>query len=364
MKLIFCGDISIGASAEETRKLFAEQNAEALFQDVCGEFKKADRVIVNLECAVTDKDTPIKKLGPNLNAPFGTVETLKKAGVTDCALSNNHIFDFGKPGLYDTIAEIEKNGLGHTGIGENAKDARRDMIIEKDGKRVAIINVCDHEYSYALEDRVGAREFDPFETADDIAEAKKHADYVILVYHGGKEHCHYPSPRQVKMCRSMVRRGADVVLCQHTHCIGCYEEFEGGHILYGQGNFHFIYDALAAKGDGWYEGLMAVVDLEDTCKVKFIPTVGAGVGIRLANEEESARILGEMTERSKSLLDGSYKQGFAEFCRDPKLAYYRFVENAIGEEQLERFAHYLDCEAHYDVWKELYKTYNATNEKE
>ena len=33
--------------------------------------------------------------------------------------------------------------------------------------------------------------------------------------------------------------GADVVLCQHSHCIGCYEQYEGAHILYGQGNFHF-----------------------------------------------------------------------------------------------------------------------------
>ncbi len=360
MKLIFCGDISM--NKKETEALFAQQNAQALFNDICGEYAKADRVIVNLECAVTDKDTPIKKLGPNLKAPFGTVETLKKAGVTDCALSNNHIFDFGKPGLEDTIAELEKNGVSYTGIGENVQDARKDMIIEKDGKKVAIINVCDHEYSYALEDRVGAREFDPFETADDIAEAKKHADYVILVYHGGKEHCRYPSTRQVKMCRSMVRRGADVVLCQHTHCVGCYEEFEGGHILYGQGNFHFVWEGNASEE--WNEGLMVAVDLTDGCKVELIPTLVDGAGIRLANEEEKKKTLDGIKERSKTLVDGSYKKYFAEFCRDPKLAYYRFVEKALPERELERFAHYLDCEAHYDVWKELYKTYNYTNEKE
>ena len=27
------------------------------------------------------------------------------------------------------------------------------------------------------------------------------------------------------------------------------------------------------------------------------------------------------------------------------------------------FAHYLDCEAHMDVWRELFPTWNLTNEK-
>ncbi len=360
MKIMFCGDVSV----YDSEQAFAEQKVAELFNDVPTQFAKADRVVVNLECAVTDKDTPIKKLGPNLKAPFGTVEVLKAVGVTDCALSNNHIFDFGKPGLKDTIAQLEKNGINYTGIGENVVDARKDMIIEKDGKKIAIINVCDHEYTYALEDRVGAREFDPFETADDIAEAKKHADFVVLIYHGGKEMCRYPSPRQVKMCRSMVRRGADVVLCQHTHCIGAYEEFEGGYILYGQGNFHFTWDDAYKRNDCWNDGLIVSVDFDDTCKVELIPTIVDGVGIRLANAAERERIFKQIEEYSQKLADGSYKEGFAAFCRDPKQNYYRFPERVLPPNELERFAHYLDCEAHYDVWKELYKTYNYTNEKE
>ncbi len=360
MKILFCGDVSI----HDSEQAFAEQRTAELFYDIPTEFAKADRVVVNLECAVTDKDTLIKKLGPNLKAPFGTVEVLKEVGVTDCALSNNHIFDFGKPGLKDTLAELDKNGINYTGIGENAQDARKNMIIEKDGKKIAIVNVCDHEYTYALEDRVGAREFDPFETADDIAEAKKHADFVVLIYHGGKEMCRYPSPRQVKMCRSMVRRGADVVLCQHTHCIGAFEEFEGGYILYGQGNFHFVWDGTYQRNDCWNDGLIVSVDFGDTCKVELIPTVVEGVGIRLANAEERERIFKQIEGYSQRLADGSYKEGFAEFCRDPKQNYYRFPEKVLPPNELERFAHYLDCEAHYDVWKELYKTYNYTNEKE
>ena len=34
-----------------------------------------------------------------------------------------------------------------------------------------------------------------------------------------------------------------------------------------------------------------------------------------------------------------------------------------AEKGIKKFAHYLDCEAHTDVWRELYPTWNQTNEK-
>ncbi len=283
-------------------------------------------------------------------------------GVTDCALSNNHIFDFGIPGLMDTISQLDRVGLNYTGIGQNVKDARKNLVIEFNGKKITIIDVCEHEYSYALENRIGAREFDPFETADDIAEAKKTSDFVVLLYHGGKEMCRYPSKRLVRLCRSMVKRGADIVLCQHTHCIGCYEEFEGGHILYGQGNFHFVWNMLSKKNACWNEGLIVEATFDDKCSVNLIPVKVDGTGIRLMNGEEKEKTLNDIKERSKSLIDGSYVKYFAEFCQT--LPSYRFVDECITVEHKERFAHYLDCEAHYDVWKELYQTYNSTNERD
>ncbi len=353
MQLVICGDISVRDSAE----LFEKQSEKEIFNDIIPIFKNADRVIVNLECAVTEHDKGIEKFGPCLKAPFGTVETLKKAGVTDCALSNNHIFDFGKKGLSDTISELEKNGLNYTGIGKNKDDARKDLIINYGDKKISIINVCEHEYSYALNNRVGAREFCPFETMDDIVKAKENSDFVVVIFHGGKEHCAYPSERLVRACRSMVKRGADIVLCQHTHIISCYEEYEYGHILYGQGNFHFVYSNAKPY---WNKGLMVKADFTDKLEVELIPTVVDGLGIRLANIEEKKEILSELKERSKTLVDGSYRQKFREFCQTQ--AHYRFLDKYLPPEALDLFSHYTDCEAHQDVWKELYKTKNHFNE--
>ncbi len=356
MKLAITGDISIKPDCEQ---LFADCKGKELFNDVVDVFKSCDRVLVNLECAITEKDTPIKKIGPNLKAPLNTAKVLKDVGVTDCGISNNHIFDYGKPGIIDTIAELEKQGLNYTGFGNDEQDARKNLIIT-DGKiKVAVIAVCEHEYSYALPNRMGARAYDPYDTNDDIAEAKKTADYVVVTYHGGKEECRYPSPRLVKACRSMIKHGADVVLCQHSHCIGCYEDFMGGHILYGQGNFHFVCKKYEGKDGGWMwnTGLMALLDItESGVKVSYKPVIVDGPAIRLTNEQETKRIFDEMEERNQTLKDGTWYERFREVVT--ALPRYHFVP----EELKEKVAHFIDCEAHADVMREVYQTLNISNE--
>ena len=242
--------------------------------------------------------------------------------------------------------------------------------IEKDGVRVGIVNVCEHEYTYATENREGARPFDEFETMADIREAKRSSDKVIVIYHGGKELCRYPSPRLMKACREMVRCGADVVFCQHSHCIGCFETFEGGHILYGQGNFHFP-DMMDTEM--WNEGLIASLDItKDDVKVEYIPVKSTHTGIRLATNEEKDQVISDLLVRNGHIQDGSWIEGWRAFCQSEKHNYVRAMVGKFGgresytmednADQYQLFAHYLDCEAHTDVWRELYKTYNSTNE--
>lgn len=357
MKLAIGGDVSIVDSAE----LFKNGNADAAFNDVADVMRAADRTIVNLETAITDKDSKIVKYGPNLKSPFGTGETLKKAGVTDCVLSNNHIFDFGKAGLKDTLSELDKYGLNYTGIGKNEADSRKNLIIEKDGVKVAVVAVCEHEYSYALKDRCGARPYDPYDTNDDIAEAKKNADFVVVTYHGGKEQCRYPSPRLLKACRSMIKHGADVVLCQHSHCVGCYEEFNGGHILYGQGNFHFIKKEYSSD-EGWNDGLLVGLSFikGKRVEIEFIPCVVDGLGIRLAVGKEKESLLSEFDARSERLKNGEWLGKWHEFATSDKMKYYDDCVAEAAKPQL--FAHRIDCEAHLDVLKERFKTWNDVNE--
>ncbi|MBR2354696.1 MAG: CapA family protein [Clostridia bacterium] len=361
MKTLLLGDI---CPTERNAELFAAKDVKALFGDTVSLFADKDFSIVNLECALTDHDGAIKKIGPPLKAPKETAKTLKMLGVTVCGLSNNHVFDFGVKGARDTQKVLTEAGLGYTGFGEDYEDSRKNYTFEKKGEKIAVVAVCEHEYSYALEDRMGSRPFDEYDTMEDIRAAKETHDRVIVTYHGGKELCRYPSPRLIKLCRAMVRNGADIVLCQHSHCIGAYESYKGGHILYGQGNFHFVKDYNIPM---WHNCLAVVYDtVEHT--VEFIPVKSNSRGIELARGEEKETILSEFAERNRSLADGSWRKGWHDFCVEN---YEVYVTKTIGragipgceERHNDRFGHYLDCEAHTDVWRELFPTYNATNEK-
>lgn len=360
MRLLIGGDVVPTATSAEA---FRQGDTQALFQDVLPVFASADRVLINLECALTESEAAIPKFGPNLKGPLESAKTLKHAGVTDCSLCNNHTFDFGIEGMRDTIRAVTEAHMNVTGVGENEKDSRRPLIIPIGDKKLAVIAVCEHEYTYALENQMGAAPFDPFETLTDIHDAKKKYDYVIVIYHGAKEHCRYPSPRVMKACRAMVHLGADAVLCQHSHIIGCMEKYENGVILYGQGNFHFL---KYMDSESWNQGLIAQFDFDEEnggFDFSLIPVLSTDTGIRLATQEEADAIMTAMESRNQSLLNGSWIDGWREFCDSMKNVYETTVYNCADDPEnprlKEHFAHYLDCEAHTDVYRELFKTWHA-----
>ena len=359
MKILIGADLV--PKKAEVNELFIKGDVQTLFNGVAELAKDADRFIVNLECALTHEEKEIKKMGPCLKADPKCADTFKKVGITDIALANNHVYDFGESGLRDTMKNLERVGLPYMGVGENDTDSRKIYYIETADKKVAVVNVCEHEYSYALPDRMGANPYDPYLTMQDIRVAKKNADYVIVLYHGGKEHCRYPSPRLRNLCREMVYCGANVVLTQHSHCIGCYEEFEGGHILYGQGNFHFCWDN---DTEMWNTSLLVELTLDKGVQINFIPLVTAEnkLGIDLAKGEKKERILKEFEARNEDLQNGKWKEGWHDFCvgfQDMYLEPLKGAEMLEGNEwRAQKFAHYLDCEAHNDVWKELFPTWH------
>ena len=128
MKTLLLGDVCPNGS---TKPLFEKVDTETLFTDTLSLFQGNDVNFVNLECAITESQTPIRKFGPNLSAPYETAEVLKKIGVNYVGLSNNHIFDFGIEGAKDSIRSLEKAGITCTGFGENYEASRKNLIIEK-----------------------------------------------------------------------------------------------------------------------------------------------------------------------------------------------------------------------------------------
>lgn len=364
MRILLCGDL---VPTEATVPAFEAGDCATLMGDVLTLTGRADFSIANLECALTNDERRIRKCGPNLKGKPEYAEVIAKCGFTHMGFSNNHVMDFGLQGMRDTVDAVERAGMHAFGFGENDQDSRKPLMLEKDGQKVAVVAVCEHEYTYALRDRYGANPFDPFDTMEDIAEAKKAADWVIVMYHGGKEQCEYPSPRLRKACRAMVRAGADFVFCQHSHCVGSRESYRGGEIVYGEGNFNFVAHADAPH---WQCGLIAELELGKAgASVAYHPVMALPQGVRLANPEEAQKIMAGFEERSAVLQDeDAWLERWRSFCEGatyyPEAVRSAYVNVPEGERCNQVFPHYLDCEAHLDVWKTIYPTWHAEGSSE
>mgnify|MGYP002235661412 CR=1 FL=1 len=101
--------------------------------------------------------------------------------------------------------------------------------------KIGFISFAEHEFTIASENTPGANPFNEEDAIRVIHSLKNECDYVVALYHGGIEHYRYPSPQLQHRCRRLVDSGADYVICQHSHCIGCYETYDNSTIVYGQG---------------------------------------------------------------------------------------------------------------------------------
>lgn len=317
MKLIIGGDL---VPTKINDDIFSNGNIEELVgievHNIC---RDADISIFNLEVPLFDKEEPIAKCGPNLLAPTSTINGIKQLNPSLLTLANNHILDHGKNGLDSTIEILNQYDIPYIGAGDNIESASKPYIIKKNNFRIGVYACAQHEFTIATKSSSGANPFDPLETLDHIQELKLNCDYLVVLYHGGKEHYRYPTPYLQKICRKMVEKGADLVVCQHSHCIGALENYCGGNIIYGQGNFLFN---EGVDNEFWNTGLLLQIDLSQNKSLDFIPVVKNGKGIRLANNVEKENILGDFYRRSSKIKQENFiEEEYSRFINKQKRFY-------------------------------------------
>lgn len=293
--------ILIGADLVPTESnciLFQNGDVESLVgSELLALLDNADYKCFNLEVPLTDLLSPIKKFGPCLSAPTSTISGIKKINNCFFTLANNHILDQSEQGLLSTIQLLKENHISFAGAGKSLEEASKPFVYLYNNQKIGIYCCADHEFSITTEEHGGANPFNPTESLKHISELKSKVDYVIVLYHSGKEHYRYPSPELQTRCRSMVQNGADIVICQHSHCIGCEEKFENGTIVYGQGNFLFDH----SKNACWKTGLLIEIVINDDVSITYHPIVKKGEKVRLATDKERDEILDAFKLRSEEI---------------------------------------------------------------
>ena len=349
--------------------MFEKSEVETLLgHELYEVLRHADYRIFNLEVPLTDHLSPIEKHGPNLIAPTSCINGFKSMGIDLFTLANNHIMDQGVQGILSTIEALNKFDIAYVGAGKNITKAMEPYYVRIKKKMYGIYACTEHEFSIAGKNSPGANPFDPLESLDHIFNMKKYCDYIIVLYHGGKEHYRYPSPLLQKVCRKMVEKGADLVVCQHNHCIGCKEEYMDGTIVYGTGNFLFDYQT----NEYWNSSLLLSID--DNDRINYIPLVKKGEGVRIADKKDAMNILHSFEKRSFEILDeGFIESKYTELANESLPDYYIYftgkkydfifrVLNKLTNYKLQRYytnkqlplmrsaiRNYIECETHREL---------------
>jgi len=337
--LLIGGDV---VPTEPNMSLFREGRiGEAMGGTLFREWLEADIRVFNLETPLTDRDTPIPKAGPNLRAPREAMKGLAQMQPTVVGTANNHIMDQGAPGWADTMEALREQGLKMIGSGERLGRTGGSILLEKKGRKIGLYACAEHEFSIAGEHEPGAEPFDETGSREAIRALRERADFVSVLYHGGKEQYRYPSPELQKRCRGMIEAGADLVVCQHSHCIGCEEKYGGGTIVYGQGNFLF----LKRDNEYWKTSLLVRAELGDgKPEISYIPLKQKHPGIEKAEGRDAEEMLKAFRERSRQIQEeGFIGKHYAELARMNRndllrrfdlissTALYRVINRATGK---------------------------------
>jgi poly-gamma-glutamate capsule biosynthesis protein CapA/YwtB (metallophosphatase superfamily) len=314
MKIMVCGDIALCREAE---RMIIEGSADQIAGDLRQCLREADIFLANLECPLTDCAKPQWDHFPTLRGAKIVGKFLGELGVDIASLANNHIADYGREGLRDTISVLEEQGIAWVGAGLTQEEANRPFILERAGLRVGILALAQPEVSAAKHGKWGAAVLEDESALDKIKELKESVDFAIAYLHFGVEFFEYPTPHQIRLSRRLVEAGAGLVLGHHSHTAQGYEYYRDGFIAYGLGNF--IFDMPPDRRRYSRLGILLQVDLDGTSlrNVDIIPvdtSYGRTKALKGQNGVDAGKYLGELSQVLKDKTE--LRERYYHICLD------------------------------------------------
>lgn len=243
-------------------------NPESALVHVAPKLKEADISFCQLERALSERgvkpDAQHEQQGrvsPNM------VSALTYGGFQVVSFASNHTGDWGVDAVLDTIDVLKRNGRDVIGVGKNIHEARKPLILERKGVRIAFLGYCSvTQPGYeATADRPGLVPmrawsiYQPLENQPgtpgikvltfpdnddlealewDIRKVKPMVDVVIVSIHWG---IHFQRASiamyQRRVGHAAINAGADLIIGHHAHILKGIEVYERKVIIYSMGNF-------------------------------------------------------------------------------------------------------------------------------
>ncbi len=232
-----------------------------------------DGRVVNLETSVTRSDDYMPK-GINYRVSPDNAECLAAAAIDCCVLANNHVLDWGRAGLSETLATLARLGIKTAGAGRNRDEAAAPALLDFRRKaRVLVFSVAFPSSGVPLS-WVAAGESPGVNVlgdlslagvasiAEQIACLRQPGDVMVVSIHWGANWGYEVSDAEQRFAHALIdHAGASIVHGHSSHHAKGIEVYRDRLIFYGCGDFLNDYEGI--RGYEEYRGDLALMYFAD-----------------------------------------------------------------------------------------------------
>ena len=251
---------------------------EYIWGDALAELERArpDVGVVNLETSITTSDAfwPGKAIHYRMHP--ANIDCLAVVPVDCWVLANNHVLDFGREGLTETLEVLRGAGLGLAGAGENAALAGAPCDVDVPGKGRVRVYAFGFEtsgipFAWAAGEDLSGVNFRVAPTAAAgihigrmIQKTRSEGDVVVVSVHWGSNWGFAIPHGERAFAHALIDSGgADVVHGHSSHHPKAIEIYRNRPILYGCGDLITDYEGIGGR-EAYRPGLSAMylVDMD------------------------------------------------------------------------------------------------------
>lgn len=231
VRIAFLGDVSFVGRYD----LSANPEARERFAVIAKMLGDYDYVIANLETPLTDRTTTYVPKSIHLKAPTVNAELLKFLQVSAVTLANNHVYDYGRPGLDDTIEALDRVGIDW--FGANG----RSLKLRLKGERINVSGFCCYStnacgYTNDPGGR-GVHALTVPAVTKQLSGDEADAALSVVTIHWGDEHTNYPRTDHVRFAHQLLQGRTALIVGHHTHTVQPVEQVGPSVVAFSLGNF-------------------------------------------------------------------------------------------------------------------------------
>jgi len=240
VELIFGGDVSYARGVASVIRKRGKGDPGSMLAPLAPVLSGADLALVNLESVAAPADlAPAAAKKYLLRADPAHFTALPRAGIDAVTLANNHVLDYGRPAVLQTLEALRLNGVAPLGLRHGPAAAQEPLLAEVGKVRFALLAYNAKGYGAPRDFFPRPFDYDRAQIRRDIQAARARADHVVVTVHWGDEYDLQFSPRQQEEGRLFIDAGAILVVGHHPHVPQGVEEYGGGLVAYSLGNLLF-----------------------------------------------------------------------------------------------------------------------------